>query len=758
MGMMVCYYGVYMTRSGGVPYCYQDNGFTRKPSLIKTDCISWKNFLGLTRQRSEINLSDLGLLHGEQRRSRSEVRGVSCDRLSVGYHHSPNICPPPPALINTKTRSSSPVNKSGCWLRGRKRERESRSSSNNRIEIAGKTIVTESTRKSSKSSEVRTIADQTNVTSNKADKKSTKDQRYAKLGKKNGAEKVIEEVIYAEIGFTPVEKLQNSKRESSKGASKKNRKKGLAPQIPLRDVNGDVNLNPNGTITSRPNCFDEKPRSSPCIKPPRKPQTNTKSSENIRISNKTSSVKGSKLLNSPKGESTKNKVVAVAEIHKNRSSDKKESTDSVNTDVKQIYSKVSSESNRNKENKISKEQIRAAKNAIESDTSNNNIEKDAQTDEEKESAQEEKIEIPPYHIDTPDYSTLDSENDPNGINQDPNRNESRVSLSDSITADSIDEDFKAVSDSNATSSSEIDNSNSEICYSSILRDSATDVRCFDNESSPKKVVRFEKFDLIDKYKKNKSDCAKITDEDSDTSSSKYQPVSKKILDFNCNEITTPETELLAKQSLKYFDSDGVDKTTSSSECPSECSLYSSPTQKECPHNGMTVNVVVRNPSPELTNCMVDSQTDDAHAQLVVKKSFVLTIAKQEKGFKSLFANKKPDVINVDQSKDHKISVTFLCSNGAPPDACTIGNPIVNALRLRSLSVPPQNLPELEPPPLPPPMRGRSRERRSKERIHCKKTHKSRKKETAFHMPQAVIDELSQVLEKRKPSPDGILAT
>ncbi|GIY21074.1 uncharacterized protein CEXT_46311 [Caerostris extrusa] len=179
---------------------------------------------------------------------------------------------------------------------------------------------------------------------------------------------------------------------------------------------------------------------------------------------------------------------------------------------------------------------------------------------------------------------------------------------------------------------------------------------------------------------------------------------------------------------------------SSSDCVSVSSSTSS-TEMDCSQKDMTVNVLIRNPSPELSNNIEDAHLDEAQTQLVVKKSIVLTIAKQEKGFKSMCASKKPEVIKVEPPKnDHKISVTFLCSDSVenvPPPPPSMSKPSV--LRVRSASESPQNQLKIEvPPPLPPPLRGRSRERRSKDRQHCKKNHKSRKKKKRRHHSTIVI--------------------
>ncbi|GFY75161.1 hypothetical protein TNIN_362851 [Trichonephila inaurata madagascariensis] len=102
--------------------------------------------------------------------------------------------------------------------------------------------------------------------------------------------------------------------------------------------------------------------------------------------------------------------------------------------------------------------------------------------------------------------------------------------------------------------------------------------------------------------------------------------------------------------------------------------------------------------PKFLNHLKSMKTDETQAQLVVKKSIVFDGSKNGKKEPPPYAL-KPKVVTKDGT---------VC--------------------LQSISVPPQNHVKIEvPPPLPPPMRGRSKERRSKDRQHCKKNHKSRKK-------------------------------
>ncbi|GFT51713.1 uncharacterized protein NPIL_539481, partial [Nephila pilipes] len=194
--IMICYYGLYAAQPKRIPYYMQDSGFTRKPSLVASDCINLKSFLGLTRQRSEINLSNLGLIGNDTRRSRSEVRGISCDRLTVGYHTPSTI-----VAGNTQAGNASPPNKSGCWLRGRKKEREARCPLKINTEAIGKTVVTGSSKRaSSKPCEVRTVVDQSGGSKTKKLTNKNSDSRKGKSNKKGSNENLLEEDIYVEIG------------------------------------------------------------------------------------------------------------------------------------------------------------------------------------------------------------------------------------------------------------------------------------------------------------------------------------------------------------------------------------------------------------------------------------------------------------------------------------------------------------------------------------------------------------------------------
>ncbi|XP_055943295.1 uncharacterized protein LOC129972986 isoform X1 [Argiope bruennichi] len=733
----------------------QDSGFTRKPSLVASDCINLKSFLGLTRQRSEINLSNLGLIGNETRRSRSEVRGISCDRLTIGYH-----TPSPPSVGNNQPGNASPPNKSGCWLRGRKKEREPRSQvkvSNN--DFVGKTVVTGSSAKrtSSKSCDTRTVADQSGGSKTKKSSiKLPSENRKSKSNKKGSNENLLDEDIYAEIGHVGHQKERSIKENKTpvKGPAKHTRKKGQAPkpQIPnvnLKESNCDVNLNPNGFETKEiGNCFVEK-KNSPQIKPSRKIQSANVKNEERHADNRTNqTAKINNLKNSEALLTVKNKInsdsniqITVAEVHKNVTNDyaigKKKNSDDTHAinptenskplpDIPERNTKTTTQSN------------------------------DLECSKETERLEEIEIEIPPYRIDTPDYSTLESvfEKNQNEVLPDkriPAITNKEVAIPDSENLNYTVKDVPP----DAIKTTE------EYAISSILRDSSGENKYSESELTAKKMVRFEKLDLIETYKKNKAESVKDSDEDSVISNSDKKPAVKKVLDVNSNEINPYE---LGKLKLEYSNSSETEVyeklTCSSSDCVSESSATST-TETEYSQKDI-VNVLIRNPSPDsqLSNGTDETQTEEAQTQLVVKKSIVLTIAKQEKGFKSMCASKKPEVLKVESpppKTDHKISVTFLCSDSVenvPPPPPNI--PPLNVLRMRSSSANPENHLKIEvPPPLPPPLRGRSRERRSKDRQHCKKSHKSKKKnkEDAFHMPQAVIDELSQVLEKRKPSLD-----
>ncbi|GFY59462.1 uncharacterized protein TNIN_243741 [Trichonephila inaurata madagascariensis] len=729
----------------------RDSGFTRKPSLVASDCINLKNFLGLTRQRSEINLSNLGLIGNDSRRSRSEVRGISCDRLTIGYH-----TPSATVAANPQAGNASPPNKSGCWLRGRKKEREVRCPLKISADVIGKTIVTGSSKRaSSKPCETRTVADQSGGSKSKKPSIKNSDTRKGKSNKKGSNENLLEEDIYAEIGHIcpPKEKLLKENKTAVKGPVKASRKKGQAPKpqvanLNIKDSNYDVNLNPNGLERKdSSNCFNEK-KNSPQIKPSRRVQSGMGKIDEKQSDNRiTPTVKPNNLKNSESFLTVKNKInsdsvsqVTVAEVHKNMENDctveKKKNSgdipDNSSAEVKQP-----------------------------SDTQEYNIKASSNSDyqeftKEKERMEEIEIEIPPYRIDTPDYSTLESVVDKNQKDELPDK-------SIPVKKEDTSPDKEDLNSTINGLSSETLKLAIESTISSILRDSSGDSKYAEIELAPKKMVRFEKLDLIETYKKNKAESVKDSDEDSIISVSDKKNPTKKLLDVNSNEIPTYE---LGKVKLSPIDSTETDVseklTCSSSDCLSEASS-SSFAETECSQKDMTVNVLIRNPSPDLqpSNNVDDSQTDETQAQLVVKKSIVLTVAKQEKGFKSLCANKKPETVPEPPppKSDHKISVTFLCSDPPEPPPYALKPKVVTkdgTVCLQSISVPPQNHVKIEvPPPLPPPMRGRSKERRSKDRQHCKKNHKSRKKnkEDAFHMPQAVIDELSQVLEKRKPSLD-----
>ncbi|GIY21078.1 uncharacterized protein CEXT_46331 [Caerostris extrusa] len=191
----------------------QDSSFTRKPSLVASECLNLKSFLGLTRQRSEINLSNLGLIGSETRRSRSEVRGISCDRLTIGYHT------PSTAAGSTQQQAgnASPPNKSGCWLRGRRKEREVRCPLKISADVIGKTVVTGSNNKrtNSKSCDTRTVADQSG--GSKTKKPSSKLNTKGKSNKKGSSENLLDEDIYVEIGHIGQQKEKLAQRKQGCG-------------------------------------------------------------------------------------------------------------------------------------------------------------------------------------------------------------------------------------------------------------------------------------------------------------------------------------------------------------------------------------------------------------------------------------------------------------------------------------------------------------------------------------------------------------
>ncbi|CAL1281050.1 unnamed protein product, partial [Larinioides sclopetarius] len=700
---MICYYGFYAAQPKRIPFCMQDSGLTRKPSLVASDCINLKSFLGLTRQRSEINLSNLGLIGSETRRSRSEVRGISCDRLTIGYH-----TPSAPSVVNGQPGNSSPPNKSGCWLRGRRKEREPRCPVKvSNSDIIGKTVVTGSSTKrtGSKSCEARTVADQSGGSKTKKSSiKLPSESRKSKSNKKGSSENLLDEDIYAEIGHINHQKERPSKENklAVKGPAKHTRKKGQAPkpQIPnpnIKESNCDVNLNPNGFETKEiGNCFVEK-KNSPQIKPSRKIQSaNVKNDEKHADNRTNQTAKINNLKNSEALLTVKNKInldsntqITVAEVHKNVTSDyavgkKKNSEDSHNcnpfenpnpSDIPERNAKTTAYTN------------------------------DQECSKEKERLEEIEIEIPPYRIDTPDYSTLESVFEKNQSEISPDKCAPATNNKDGSTLDSETLNY-AINDvlSGAIKATE------ENTISSILRDSSGENKYSENELSAKKMVRFEKLDLIETYKKNKAESVKDSDEDSVISvSDKKNPV-KKILDVNSNEINPYELGKLRLESSNSSEVETYEKlTSSSSDCFSESSAAST-TETEYSQKDI-VNVLVRNPSPDsqLSNGTDDNQTEETQTQLVVKKSIVLTIAKQEKGFKSMCANKKPEVVKVEPPPppkiDHKISVTFLCSDSVenvPPPPPNIPPP-PNVLRMRSSSVSPENHLKIEvPPPLPPP--------------------------------------------------------
>ncbi|KAG8198882.1 hypothetical protein JTE90_015096 [Oedothorax gibbosus] len=695
----------------------QETGFTRKPSLKTTECINLKSFLGLSRQRSDTNLTNLGLTNNESRRSRSEVRGISCDRLTIGYH-TPSLEPsqgapvPPPGVA-----------KASGWLRGRKKEREARSNA----EIGGKTVVTGTRR--TNSINARTIADQScgvllkNVTRLPSEGRGSIPQSGG-----NSTENVVEEDIYMEMGQPKMNEVK-SKVPPKPGRKKCQAPKPQPPNVSLKESNCDVNLNPNGHDGNvGTNYFIEK-KMSPMVKPARKlhSMNGNGKHEEKNLDNRTApTVKLNNLKNSETFLTVKNKIhsdsntyITVAEIHKHTVSECE--TDSTNKLAEILENQINENKKAlcdfNQKTDISK----CSK--INQPISNNNISE----------------EIPAYHIDTPDYSTLESVVDNNKLPTEIPVNilkNKTSSLNDLIDCISLN-----------YSSTEPGKRLVQGTLSSILRDSSNDL-----EFTPKKVVRFEKLDLIETYRKNKADGLKDSDEESIASNSEKKNCKDKILDVNSNEVVSSETEKITISQSN----DVSDKTSSSSsDCVSESSAVSS-TESECVQKALAINLLIKNTASEIHAVNGEPQNEETQ-QSVVKKSFVLTVAKQEKGFKSLCANKKLDLANTEPPKvdktiaDHKISVTFLCAE-APPVDIVKNEPHISVVRLRSISVPPGNLLNPDTAHVQPVARGRSRERRCKSHHH-KKNHKSKKKDSSHHMPQAVIDELSQVLEKRKPSLD-----
>lgn len=659
----------------------QESSLVRKPSIVATECINLKSILGLTRQRSETNLSNLGLINTEPRRSRSEVRGVSCDRLTVGYHTAPGN-----HFENGKTRSSSPPSKTG-WLRGRKRERESRNPVKNNEDVFGKTVVTGSNSKRTSSrtrnGDCRTIVDGSDGKhKNKmCSTRGSLEPRKCKTSKKGSEEDIIEEELYCEINNdTSVRgKLLEENKEVFKAPAKVLRKKGMAPkpQIPtelFKETNGDVNLNPNGEkLCESLNSVSEV--IAPHLKPPRKNQTYNGRNLDKRIENRAlHSVKINNLKNNEKAFSkTQNSisaqsVIAVAEIHKE--------------------AMPTSTNNKNKNIDIDKEIVK-----------NNNINNTNKSSQNKEQLNElqqveltENDESLPFYIDTPDYSTLDSVN----CNSDNLSTEDINLLKDDIINCNTDCDENLLNPLPVIIS-ENSKATQDVSLSSILRDSSND----NKESEPKKTVRFEKLDLIEKYKKNKAENCMDVEDDTDTPVPESKSENQSVLDVNSNNIESPNNKCLLE--------DCSEKLGNELKIENNCT------------NNMTVNVVVHNPTPQ------EVQTDESSTQFVVKKSFVLTIAKQEKGFKSLCATKKPEVVSESAKADQQqISVTFLCSG--PPSEGWVLPPTGDHQRLRSISVPPpRSLQPVEMVTALPAIRGRSRERRSKDRQHCKKNHKTRKK-------------------------------
>ncbi|GFT52592.1 uncharacterized protein NPIL_584001, partial [Nephila pilipes] len=534
------------------------------------------------------------------------------------------------------------------------------------------------------------------------------------------------EDIYVEIGHIcpPKEKLLKENKIAVKGPVKASRKKGQAPKpqvanLHLKDSNFDVNLNPNGgERKDNSNCFNEK-KNSPQIKPSRRVQNGGCKTDEKQPDNRiTPTVKPNNLKNSESFLTVKNKInsdsvsqVTVAEVHKNMDCDSTEKKNNSEDAPNNNSAEVKQQSDIQQE--------------YDTKTSSNNSDYQ-ELNKEKERMEEIEIEIPPYRIDTPDYSTLGSVIDKNQNDEPP----------DKSTSVDKDKTYPDRDDLNSTIdglSSETLKFAIESTISSILRDSSGDSKYAEIELAPKKMVRFEKLDLIETYKKNKAESVKDSDEDSVISVSDKKNSTQKTLDVNSNEIPTYE---LGKVKLSLVDSIETDVseklTCSSSDCLSEASA-SSFAETECSQKDMTVNVLIRNPSPDCqpSSGIDDAQNDETQAQLVLKKSIVLTVAKQEKGFKSLCANKKPETVPEPPKSDHKISVTFLCSEPPEPPPYSLKPKVLSTdgtVRLQSISVPPQNHVKIEvPPPLPPPMRGRSRERRSKDRQHCKKNHKSRKK-------------------------------
>lgn len=650
-----------------------------------------KSILGLSRQRSETNLTNIGLTNNDSRRSRSEVRGISCDRLTIGYH-TPSLEPPQgaPAPLHG-------VDKTSGWFRGRKKEREVRGNA----ETSGKTVVTGTRR--TNSTNARTIADQScgvllkNVTRLPSEGRGSNAQN---------AENIVEEDIYVEMGQPKVNEVK-SRVPPKPGRKKCQAPKPLTPNVPLKESNCDVNLNPNGHDSKSTNYFIEK-KMSPMVKPARKLNSVNGKHEDKNLDNRTTpTVKLNNFKNSETFLTVKNKInsdvntyITVAEIHKH--SVPESETDSTNKLAEIIDNQINENKKALCESNQKTEITSCSK--INNPISNNNTSE----------------EIFPYHIDTPDYSTLESVIDNNKqFNEIPQPNTLKnktSSLNDLIDCISLN-----------YSSTETEKRLVQGTLSSILRDSSNDL-----EFTPKKMVRFEKLDLIETYKKNKADGLKDSDEDSIASNSEKINCKNKMLDVNSNEIVSPEAEKNAISQPNVASETVVsDKiASSSSDCFSESSAASL-AESECVQKAVAVNVLIKNPASEI-HVVNDEPQNDETQQSVVKKSFVLTVAKQEKGFKSLCANKKLDLVHSEPPKtnkkiaDHKISVTFLCTE-APPEEVLKSEPHVSVLRLRSISVPPGNLLQPDTVLVEPVARGRSRERRCKDRHHHKKNHKSKKK-------------------------------
>ncbi|XP_054710460.1 uncharacterized protein LOC129220136 [Uloborus diversus] len=703
----------------------------RKPSKVASDCINLKSFLGLSRQRSESNLSCLGLISTEPRRSRSEVRGSSCDRLTIGYHTTPlksvenrNFADTEKGFKlenNSKTRCSSPPRKSSCWLRGRKRERETKGNADG----LGKTVVTGSNKKLGSKSKTCSSSSVTIVdgSDNKEKTKvcSSNNIRRSKFGKKLfDGEVIVEDVIYSDIDHensrTPL--LDDNKRETFKESNKVIRKKGQAPKpqitTSLFKEDGSAAITAlNGKKTDQVN---RELKTSPCSKPPRKSLTfNGRNQDKKTETTNAQTVRYNNFRNSDKSFCTdqsqaNNHLIAIAEVHKNSQNGG-------------IYKSVDTSAN-NTSDTLEKD-LQAKLNYSSCDNE--------EFFSEKEKIDELRRESAPFYIDTPDYSTLESEVGDNS-HAALNLNKCTPNVRDHCEGN---DQTKVEHETPSNDNTKTPRVNS---LSSILRDSTGEPRS--SESEPKKSVRFEKMDLIEQYKKYKADNSIETEDDSEVSHLE-NTLSESEFDTSSNEAAENKPKA---QNLDAIESD-FEPANSTSRSPTP-----SPTEKFC--NGMMVNVLVRNATPEVNQ---ETSQIDAAPQFVVKKSFVLTIAKQERGFRSLCANKKPDHCSTENLKeDPHISVTFLCSTEPHSEAWLEQGPPGNTtLRLRSLSVPPQAEPNSEVAPSPVPARSRSRERRCKDRQHCKKNHKVKKKDAVFHMPQAVIDELSQVLEKRKPSLDEI---